>query len=157
MHQRVYRQLGGEYGKFMSDSIKCKVKSVKGNLWAQIFTNTCNYTVVYPMISKAHAHETLDMFIHEIGVPQKIHTDGALELCKGNWGKIFVKHHIKQSETELYSPWQNHAERAVAIIRRKARLMMQSTQTPIRLWDYAYMYDSELRSLTVTDHYILQG
>ena len=34
---------------------------------------------------------------------------------------------------------------------------MQKTQTPIRLWDYAYEYVEQIRSLIVTDLYDLHN
>ena len=34
---------------------------------------------------------------------------------------------------------------------------MQKTNTPIRLWDYAYEYAGQIRSLTVTNQFLLKN
>lgn len=109
------------------------------------------------MRRKSDSHFSLNTFIHEVGVPLFLHTDGSRELRKAQWGQVCKKIKIQQSEMEPYSPWKNHAEREVVIIRRKERVMMQQTQTPIRLWDYVYVYASEIRSLIVTNNYVLQS
>ena len=34
---------------------------------------------------------------------------------------------------------------------------MQKTNTPIQLWDYAYEYAGQIRSLTVTNQFLLKN
>ena len=149
-HQRRYKQLGGHLSLFASDTFKSNVKSTRGNLYCQHFCNRGNFSASYPMKLKSHAHHALDTFIHEIGVPTEMLTDGAAELTKGEWAKVCKKHSIHQVTTEPYSPWQNPAESSGGIVKRKVRDLMKSTNTPIRLWDYCWEYATALRSLTVT-------
>ena len=86
-HQSRYRQLGGYNANFASDTFKANYTSLRGNKYAQLFCNRANYVKVYPMKVKSDAHHTLNRFIHEVGVPVELMTDGALELTKSDWGK----------------------------------------------------------------------
>ena len=104
-HQRQYKQLGGYLGEFNSDTFKMNVKSTRGNTYVQLFTNKASFIQSYPMKSKSHANHALDRFIHEIGVPRSLMTDGAKELHLSDWGNICRKHSIHQKTTEPYSPW----------------------------------------------------
>ena len=52
-HQRQYRQLGGYLGKFSSDTFKAKIRSTRGNLYAQLFCNRGNFTHVVPIPKKS--------------------------------------------------------------------------------------------------------
>jgi hypothetical protein len=151
-HQRLYRQLSGYNGMFASDTFKANVVSLRGNLYTQHFCNRSNFAASYPMKSKAHAHHALDRFLHEIGIPGEMLTDGASELTKAEWGRTCRKHKIRQLTTEPHSPWQNPAELSGGIIKRKVRQMMRTTNTPIRLWDYCWEYCTALRCLTATHH-----
>ena len=131
---------------------KLDVPSIRGNKYIQLFCNRGNYTKSYPMKQKGFAHHALDRFLHEAGIPCELLTDGALELTKSDWGKTCIHHKIRQTTTEPYSPWQNPAELAGGLIKRKVRYLMQSCATPVVLWDYCWEYVSELRSLTATDN-----
>ena len=54
----------------------------------QFFYNRRNYTKIYPLQSEKEAHEALDMFIHEVGVPHELQTDGAKTLTGSEWKKM---------------------------------------------------------------------
>lgn len=156
-HQNRYRQLGGYLSTFASDTFKSNVVSTRGNQYAQLFCNRGNFVKVYPIKSKSHAHHSLDRFLHEVGTPTEILTDGAKELTLGQWGKTCLKHRILQCTTEPHSPWQNHAELMGGTLKRKIRHRMRVTNTPIRLWDYCWEYMSGIYSLTASNHAFLDG
>ena len=156
-HQSRYRQLGGYLSCFASDTFKANVTSTRGNKYTQLFCNRGNFVKAYPMKSKSHAHHSLDRFLHEIGVPTEILTDGAKELTLGNWGKACQKHRIQQRKTEPHSPWQNHAELMGGNLKRKIRHRMRTTNTPVRLWDYCWEYMAGIVSLTASNHAFLDG
>ena len=156
-HQRQYRQLGGYLGNFCSDTFHSKIPSLRGNQYVQLFCNRGNFVFSCPMKLKSHAHNALDRFLHEVGIPVEMLTDGALELTKSEWGKMCLKHRIRQITTEPYSPWQNPAELSGGIIKRKMRHLMKSKLTPIVLWDYCWAYVCEIRSLTATNNIYLNG
>ena len=151
-HQRRYKQLSGYLGMFASDTFISKIKSLRGNNCIQLFTNRGNFTKCYPIKGKGHAHYALDRFIHEVGVPAELLTDGAKELTVSEWGATCRRHKIHSCVTEPYSPWQNPAELAGGTIKQKVRSLMRRTNTPVRLWDYCWEYVSELKCLTATEH-----
>ena len=156
-HQRQYKQMDGYLSKFCSDTFKSNVTSTRGNNYIQLFSNRGNYVSCYPMAAKSDAHQTLDRFIHDVGVPSEIMTDGAKELTTTNWGKTCRKHKIRQFTTEPHTPRQNPAELAGGNIKRKVRHLMKTTSTPVRLWDYCWVYSADIRSLVATDNMYLDG
>ena len=156
-HQRRYKQLSGYLGMMTSDTFKSNVTSLRGNKYVQLFTNRGNFTQCYSIKEKGHAHHALDRFIHDVGMPTEMLTDGARELTLGEWGKTCRRHKINQVTTEPHSPWQNPAELAGGIVKRKVRILMRKTNTPIRLFDYCWELVANYRSLTATDHIQLDG
>ena len=156
-HQSRYRQLGGFNAHFASDTFKANFISLRGNKYSQLFCNRANYVKVYPMKKKSDSHHTLHRFVHEVGIPVEMLTDGALELTKSEWGKICMKHNIHQHTTEPHTPWQNPAENMGGRIRRKVKSIMRKTNTPVRLWDYCWEYTAALTSLTASDNVRLDG
>ena len=82
-HQQQYNQLSGIYASYCTDTAITKIKSIRGNTCAQIFTNTANHTVCYPMKSKGEAHLALSNFFHDISVPNILHSHNAKEFTAG--------------------------------------------------------------------------
>ena len=157
VHQRRYRQLDGYLGRFSSDTFFSSCKSLRGNNSFQLFTNKASFTKAYSMETKSDAPFALNRFIHEVGVPTEIHTDGSKEQTHGNWKKICQRHSIYRTWNEPYSPWQNLAEKAGGIIKARSRDMMRRTNTPLVLWDYCVEYNAELRTLTASNNINLSG
>ena len=157
MHQRRYRQLWGHLSRFSSDTFKSKTKSLRGNNYFQLFCNNGAFTKVYPMKGKKESHLALHRFLHEIGVPSELHTDGAGELVHGEWNALCQRYKIYRTYTEPHSPWQNIAERAGGIIKSKTRDMMRRTNTPLVLWDYCVEYNAEIRCMTATNIFDLNN
>ena len=156
-HQNRYRQLSGYLGGFCSDTFKSNVESSRGNKYMQLFCNRGNYVTAYPMKEKGHAHHALDRFLHEVGIPSEMMTDGARELTLSEWGKMCVRHKIKQSRTEPHSPWQNPAELGGGIVKRKVRYLMKSKACPVILWDYCWALVCHRRCMTVSNNIHLEG
>lgn len=69
------------------------------------------------MPSRHEAPQALDRFLHEVGVPIELLTDGAPGLVKGEWSKIYKRHFIHQRATKPHSPWQNPAELSGDIVK----------------------------------------
>ena len=145
LYQRRYRRLGGQFARFYTDTLFYS-KSTQGNTCAQIYVNRTGFTKIYPISSKSNAHETLSVFIHEVGIPHSLHTDDARELTSGMMQKKMRRYEIYNTQNEPYSPWQNLAENAIGVVKSKARRFMRETNTPIRLIDYVLKYVSELRN-----------
>jgi hypothetical protein len=102
------------------------------------------------MEAKSNAHITFLSFIHEVGIPHKIHSDGAGEVVASEFRKKLNKYEVYLTTNEPYSPWQNDAERKIGLVKRLGRYFMQSTQCPIRIWDYAYVYSANINSATAS-------
>ena len=117
--QQKYHQLGGYLSCFCSDPFQSNVESICGNTYIQLFSNRGDFAACYPLKAKSHAHHALDRFLHEVGIPTEMLTDGAKELTISEWGKTCHKHKIRQITTESHTPRQNPAELAGGIIKRK--------------------------------------
>jgi len=103
-----------------SNTLFTTSKSTRSNSCAQVFVTDFDFTWVVPMKSKGVAPFALQDFIHDIGIPQHIHTDNAKELKAGQWKKIVNEYGIKQTHTEPYSPWQNQAEAMIQELKKLA-------------------------------------
>ena len=79
------------------------------------------YVYHFPMTTESEAPLGLVSYIHEVGIPSKIHTDNAKVETLGDWKKITQEYHIEGSTTEPYSPWQNKAEREFGKVKSLAR------------------------------------
>ena len=66
-----------------------KVKSLRGINYVQPFCYRANFVKGYPIKLKSHAYHSLDRFIHEVGVPTELLTDGARNLSNRS-GRNFV-------------------------------------------------------------------
>lgn len=95
---------------------------------------------VYPMRSEAQALEALRTFLHETGIPIELHTGRAKAPTLSEWRDICRKFNIYMAATEPYSPWQNPAELAGGIMKRRCKGIMRATNTPVVLWDYCLEY-----------------
>ena len=67
---------------------------------------------------KADARDTLMYMIQDIGIPFEMHVDGAKEENLGQWEEVRKACLIKQTQTEPYSAWQNHAKRGIRELKR---------------------------------------
>ena len=65
-----------------------KVKSIRGNICANVFTQG-NFTKVVPMTAQSNAGQSLVDFTDDIGIPERLVTDGAGEFT--GKGKQFMK------------------------------------------------------------------
>ena len=66
--------------------------------------------------------------MHKVGVPSHMHTDNTPDFTLSVWGLMCRTHHVKQTQTEPHSPWQNAAENYGRILKKR--------NIPIHLWDY---------------------
>jgi hypothetical protein len=139
-----YNQLGGKHGRFYTDTMFASTKSLHGNIMGQILVNDIGYTHFTPMKAKSEVPYALQEFIQDVGIPSIIHSDGAPELSKGHWKELCRMHGIKETITEPHSPFQNRAEINIRELKKQTRRLMQSTSTPLRLWDMCACYVSEL-------------
>ncbi len=77
---------------------------------AQLYINDLSLTETYPMKTKVQTSNTLSAFIHDVGIPNIIHSDDAPELLHGTFRRLCKDYDIQNTDMEPYSPWQNRAE-----------------------------------------------
>jgi hypothetical protein len=124
---------------------------------AQIFMNDIKYMHIFPMKQKSEAGNTLLELIQDIGIPSALHCDGAQELQYGKWKDVRIDYGIKQTITEPYSPWQNHAKVNIREAKKAIQRLMHRIKTPKPLWDYCATYVAEIMCFTANDLYALHG
>jgi YD repeat-containing protein len=112
---------------------------------------------VTPLDRESQASEFLLEFIQHVGIPSHLHTDGAKMQTMGEWKKIVKQYHIRTSETEPYSPWQNRAESGIRELKQHTRRIMQRTLTLTCLWDYACVYVARIHNMTINQHPAAHG
>ena len=150
-------RLSGYLADFASDTFFSNVTSLRGNKCVQLFVNRGNYVRPYPLETKSQAYDALHKFFLEVGLPNSLLTDGALELRKANWGKLCYKHKVTQKSTEPHCPWQNFAEPNGGAIKRAVRRLLRTTNSPVRLWDYCWEYYCAIKCFSATNNIHLQG
>jgi hypothetical protein len=91
-------------GKWASDTMDGRVKSLGGNQYAQVFSNGGFFAEVYPMARTADAGLALKSFIMEFGVPEDLTIDGSKE--QNSRGAEFIKSFRKITSE---SPEQNQS------------------------------------------------
>ena len=101
------------------------------------------------MTTESEAPLGLVSYIHEVGIPSKIHMDNAKIETLGDWKKTTQEYHIKASTTEPYSPWQNKAEWEFGKVRSLAHVdCLMGRKCIHNLWDYAQELACEIHNHT---------
>ena len=104
--------------------------------------------VLYPMDLKAKAGQKLTDLSHDVGIPNKLYMDNALEQVGKNlemmkevsWMKI------RYRTTEPYSPWQNAVENIIGIVKSKHHHGMIRRNVPFNLWNYGMVWEAQIYS-----------
>jgi hypothetical protein len=123
--------------KLYTDTMFAKIRSLRSNTCAQVWTDGLGYSLFYPLKSKREASTTVWKMVHDLqGIPEVIVSDGSGEQTGMKWreeiNRIRVRHHL----TEHASPWQNRAEREIGELKRGIRRATRRSKSPKRLWDY---------------------
>ena len=100
----------------------------------QIFVNDFDFICFIPMPTKSEAGDALTELIQDIGIPSAVHTDEAKTLTSGCWKQARLDHVIKQTQTEPYSPWQNHIEHGIQELKKYVRRLMTHSRASKRIW-----------------------
>ena len=104
-------------GKFATDTLYSKCKSLRSNIAAQVYSHKCGFKAIYPL-PKAdgnHVGQSLKDFIHDYGAPEHLTFDGAMvqvgrqtPFVQTLW-KYEIKHHVSSPQR----PNENPAESAI--------------------------------------------
>jgi hypothetical protein len=148
--QLRYPQLSGRHGRVYSDTFFSSVPALDMSTCCQLYANDIGFTKVYPMRSKGEAYQTLRCFIHDVGVPQTIHSDNAKESMQGQWRKICNEFGIQTTYIEPHSPWKNRAEGHIRETKRHIHRMMKARNVPKRLWSYCAKWSTDVRNKTAS-------
>ena len=133
-------------GTWDADTVLSKVKSIRENTCANVFMQG-KLTKVVPMTARSDAGQSLVDFTDDVGILERLVTDGAGEFT--GKGKQFVKesrHMWIQLHTSKQGPKnQNHvAERDISFLAKLWKLQMQKKRVPKRLWDFGLVVESEI-------------
>jgi hypothetical protein len=101
--------------------------------------------------------DTLASFIHQVGIPNTIHSDDAKEITKGKFQKLCSEYEIPSTTTEPYSPWQNRAEGAIQELKQHVHRKMKTRNVPQKLWDFCCKWSCDVHSKTASGNFILEG
>ena len=135
------RRLNGDW---YTDTLFTKVKSLQGNVCAQVYTNG-SYTTVHPMTSKSRVAETLTEFTDDTGIPDTLTSDGAPEIvgAKTDFMREVNRLKIRLKRAEVGRSNQNYAaEREIGELKKRWRNRMTRKNVPRRLWDYGLIYEA---------------
>ena len=146
-------------GKWSTDTLDGRRKSLAGNRYAQVFANKGYFSKIYPMDSKRKAGQALREFCNEFGVPEHLTFDGSKEQCSK--GTEFMKqirthdidYHI--SEANLHN--QNPVEGTIRELRRKWYRLMIAKRVSEEFWDYGLIWVSETSLLTFSSAGSING
>jgi hypothetical protein len=130
---------------------------VNQNVCGQIIVNKAGFCYFVPIKREAEASVTLLKFMQHVGIPSALHTDGSKTQTLGNWRALVKLHHIKTTETEPNSPWQNRAEAGVRELKRHVSRLMGKTNSPLSLWDYCCNLVERIKNLTANNYYASHG
>ena len=140
-----WRRVDGNW--FTADTLFSKVISLQGSTCAQVFT-IGNFTTVHPLDSKAKVAQALTEFSDDVGIPDTLLSDGAVEVTGRHMDFMNevnrLKIRLKRSETGRSN--QNYAaEREIGKLKKRWRNhMLKCKVPPPRLLDYGLIYESNI-------------
>ena len=128
--------------------------------------NTCyqgysakNFIKSIPMRDRKDAPDSLLAFVHDVGAPVELTSDHTAMLigpqCKYEKQARFLN--IKQSSCEPYTQRQNEFEGETRLLKRRWKNQMATNTTPLRAWDYALVYESEILSMIAQGDNLIPG
>ena len=124
---------------------------------AQIYCTEFDWTIVYPIRTKAEAHLTLDLLHHQFGAFKVMIPDNARELVAGSFRDKLRKAGTIIAPIEAYTPNQNRAESAIRELKRMYRRTMIKSKAPEVLWDHCFELMAQIRSHTSLNMMRLYG
>jgi PAS domain-containing protein len=140
-------------GKFATDTLWAKCKSLNGNVAAQIYSNKCRFNKVYPMdkANNQKVGESLKFFINDFGAADELTYDGAAVQVgrKTTFQSTLRQYDIKSRVSGPRRPNENPAEGAIREVKKRWYRLQSKHDVPDRLWDYGIVYICETGNLTV--------
>jgi hypothetical protein len=124
-------------GKWASDTMDGRVKSLEGNRYGQVFSNGTFFAELYSMATKKDAGQALKTIVLELGVPEELTIDGSKEqnMPGTDFMKCCRRNNIKVHRAKPERPNQNPAEGVILKVRRWWFQPMIRKRVPRKLWD----------------------
>ncbi len=133
-------------GDWFTDTLFLKVTLIQGNTCAQIFTNG-NFTAVHLLNSKARIAQTLSKFTNDVGIPDTLLSDDAVEVTgqHTDFMKEVNRLKIRPRCSEAGLSNQNYAaEREIGKLKIQWRNRMLRSKVLPQLRDYGLIYESNI-------------
>jgi len=115
--------------------------SLRGNSYAQVFTDGNGAVFVYPMRGKSEAGQQLIKLIQQVGIPN--------EIQDSDFSKVCQEYRIRATFTEPHSPWQNKCENTIEVIMKKLRVRRARRRIPKCVWDFHMIWEAQIYTRTV--------
>lgn len=140
-----------------TDWVKSSVKSINGNMGAQVYATDFGWSRVMPHKKESLNHETLSLLFSRDGVPEAMVSDGARSQIYGQFRRKLTEAHCWPRQIEPHSPWQNACEREIGELKKKYGRDMVESGAPKVLWDDCLIRAAYVRSMTAHNIYSLGG
>ena len=140
-------------GKFSTDTLWYKNRTIRGNVASQVYSHKCGFTAIYHL-TKANGEQvgnSLNDFVHEYGAPSHLTYDGAAVQIgsKTRFTNSIRKYDIQSHVSGPRRPNENPSEAAIRELKKRWYRIQSRKQVPNRLSDYGLTYVSETGNLTV--------
>eukprot|EP00536_Pseudo-nitzschia_multiseries_P015555 jgi/Psemu1/43004/gm1.43004_g len=145
-------------GAWYTDTWHAKTTSImRQEKCAQVFTNGNGFEVFIPIQSKSQDHQGLTIFIHEVGIPEHLISDGAPEqgsprTYKTHWNSIVKRNYIHQTFIQPHCPFQNRAEQAIGHLGSAIITKTVKKKSPKRLWSFCGELCAKIRQMTASSN-----
>eukprot|EP00536_Pseudo-nitzschia_multiseries_P001735 jgi/Psemu1/3956/gm1.3956_g len=145
-------------GTWYTDTWHAKTTSImRQEKCAQVFTNGNGFEVFIPIQNKLQAHQGLKIFIHEVGIPEHLISDGAPEqgsprTYKTHWNSIVKRNHIHETFIQPHRPFQNRAEQAICHLGSVIITKTAKKKSPRRLWSFCGEQCANIRQRTASSN-----
>eukprot|EP00536_Pseudo-nitzschia_multiseries_P018491 jgi/Psemu1/55851/gm1.55851_g len=145
-------------GTWYTDTWHAKTTSImRQEKCAQVFTNGNGFEVFIPIQNKSQARQGLKISIHEVGIPEHLISDGALEqgsprTYKTHWNSIVKRNHIHQTFIQPHCPFQNRAEQAIGHLGNAIITKTAKKKSPRRLWSFCGELSANIKQRTASSN-----
>eukprot|EP00536_Pseudo-nitzschia_multiseries_P010379 jgi/Psemu1/203096/e_gw1.314.32.1 len=101
---------------------------------------------------RSQAHQGLKIFIHEVGIPEHLISDGSPRTYKTHWNSIVKHNQIHQTFIQPHCPFQNQAEQAIGHLGSAIITKTAKKRSPRRLWSFCGELCAKIRQMTASSN-----
>lgn len=148
-------------GKFATDTLWSKTKSLRSNVATQLYSHKCGLKVPYHLLRAdgEQVGNSLADFIHEYGAPDHLKFDGAAVQVgpRTKFMEVIRRAYIKWHVTGPKRPNENPTESAIREVKKRWYRIQEKKKIPKRLWDYGITWVCETGNVTVSSSRYANG